>query len=217
MTNAKYQCPIRCAENPLKLTFGGAEYIPFISVVEPSGIKVLSVTEQRYGAGIGEAGGIGMDLELALKPLDVNFSFIMVEEVPSAAGSRTGYFSHQVFASLQSHTSENGAGIWRRPDDNNFYATDYVCVTSSIPRITPGGILTNDAQFGWADGEIFWEVPSGWGELGSVDLDPPEGRFAEDTTHRVVIFADGKCGIRKLLHQVTRSTNDVVVLDGVVK
>ena len=181
------------------------------SVIGPSSIKVLYVAEHRYGVPIGEAGGIGMDFELALRPLDVSFREIMVEEVPCYSGWRSGYFEHPAFASLESHTRENGAGRWMQPDNNNAYAIDHACITSNIPRITPGGVLTNDTQFGWDHGEIFWEVPSGWGELGSVAFDPPVDLLPESATHRAILFDDGTCGVRKFHHQVTRTTNDVVV------
>ena len=104
-----------------------------------------------------------------------------------------------------------------QPDANNAFAIDHACITSNIPRITPGGVLTNDTQFGWEHGEIFWEVPSGWGELGSVAFDPPVELLPESATHRAILFDDGTCGVRKFHHQVTRTTNDVVVLDGEVK
>ena len=217
VNGGKYQCPITEANKPLCMTFGDAEYEPCLSVIEPSSIKVLSVTEHRYGVPIGDAGGIGMDVELALKPLDVRFREIMVEEVPCYSGWRSGYFAHPAFTLLESHTRENGAGRWMRPDNNNVYATDHVCITSNIPRITPEGVLTNDAQFGWDHGEIFWEVPSGWGELNSVAFDPPVELLPENVTQRVVLFDDGTCGVRKFHHQVTRMTNDVVILDGVIK
>ena len=213
----RYVCPILQANNPIQLAFGNTEYSPVMAVVEPFAIEVIDVDAHKYSVPIGEAGGIGMDFELALKPLDVRFSEIMVEEVPCYSGSRSGYFEHPAFASLQSHTRANGAGRWMRPDANNAYSLDHVCITSNIPRITPEGVLTNDAQFGWTHGEIFWEVPSGWGELNSVELDPPEGVLHERATHIAVLFEDGTCGVRKFHHQVTRTTNDVVVLDGEVK
>ena len=217
VNDGKYQCPITEANKPLCLTFRDVGYEPCISVIGPSSIKVLYVAEHRYGVPIGEAGGIGMDFELTLRPLDVSFREIMVEEVPCYSGWRSGYFEHPAFASLESHTRENGAGRWIRPDNNNAYAIDHACITSNIPRITPGGVLTNDTQFGWDHGEIFWEVPSGWGELGSVAFDPPVDLLPESATHRAILFDDGTCGVRKFHHQVTRTTNDVVVLDGEVK
>ena len=36
-------------------------------------------------------------------------------------------------------------------------------------------------------------------------------------TQQMVLFEDGKCGVRKFQHMVTRSTNDVIYLDGVRK
>lgn len=46
---------------------------------------------------------------------------------------------------------------------------------------------------------------------------PPVGTIPGNVTHRVVLFEDGLCGLRKFQHQVTRTTNDVVFLDGVQK
>lgn len=215
---SKYQCPILAAQRPLLLASGNAEYKPLITVVEPSGIYVESVDEHRYGVPKGEAGGIGMFVGVSLQPFDVSFSKIAVEEIPCTSGSRTGYFEHPAFASLQSHTVENGAGRWLQPNANNYYGADEVCITSNIPRITPSGVLTNDTQFGWTHGEIFWDVPSGWGEAANAATrSPPVGTIPGNVTHRVVLFEDGLCGLRKFQHQVTRSTNDVVFLDGVQK
>ena len=61
-------------------------------------------------------------------------------------------------------------------------------------------------------------VPSGWGEAANAELrSPPVGTIPSNVTHRVVLFEDGMCGLRKFKHQVTRTTNDVVFLDGVRK
>ena len=213
----KYRCPITEVNKPLRLSLWNVAYEPFLSVTAPSSLKVIYVAEHRYGVSVGEAGGIGMDFELALEPLDVCFNGIMVEEVPCYSGWRSGYFEHPAFASLESHTRANGAGRWMQPDANNAFAIDHACITSNIPRITPEGVFTNDVQFGWEHGEIFWEIPAGWGELGSVEFDQPAGRLPESATQRAILFDDGTCGVRKFHHQVTRTTNDVVVLDGVVK
>ena len=218
IVGGKYQCPIIEATRPLLLSYTDVEYRPLITVVEPSGIGVESVEEHRYGVPIGEAGGIGMYVGVALLPFDVSFTEIVVEEIPCTSGTRSGYFEHSAFTSLQSHTIENGAGRWLKPDANNYYGIDEVCVTSNIPRVTPEGVLTNDTQFGWAHGEIFWDVPSGWGEVtNAVPGSLPVGTIPGNVTHRVILFEDGMCGLRKFQHQVTRSTNDVVFLDGVQK
>ena len=210
----KYQCPLLPCEKPLQFMYSGVAYTPYFQVVAPEGVYVDSVTEWVVGLPNGEAGGIGMTFAVYLTPFDVSFAGIAVEEVPCYTGSHEGYFSHSHFESDWYHTRAAGAGKWQSVAPNNCYGVDTAAISNSLPRMTPGGVVTNDVQFGWQYGSIVWQVPMGWGESNSVDYDDPAGLFREDATQEMVIFADGKCGVRKFRHMVTREVDGTVYLDG---
>jgi hypothetical protein len=180
----------------------------------PNGIEAARVVCKTYGVHTNHAGGVGMKFELRVKPLDVCFSGIAVEEVPCDIGIREGYFAYPMFANLQSHTFNNGAGRWSKVQiDNILELTDEAAIESLIPRITPDGILTNDTSFGWIDGRIVWNIPMGWGEKNSVIGDNPYKKFAEDTKAEMRIFSSGQSGVRKFQHQVTRYIDGRIFLD----
>ena len=155
-----------------------------------------------------------MKFELRVKPLDVCFSGIAVEEVPCDIGIREGYFSYPFFSNLQSHTRDNGAGKWSKVDiDNILFVVDEAAIKSLLPRITSDGILTNDTSFGWMDGLVQWNIPLGWGEENSSGTLGPYKNFAEDTKAEMRLFSDGQSGVRKFQHQVTRYVDGRIFLD----
>lgn len=100
-------------------------------------------------------------------------------------------------------------------DDDNGFARDAAKCESNIPRVTPDGVLTNDTSFGWANGHILWNVPSGWGDRGMKEYEEPHKIFAADITHLLSISTNGQCSIEKFEHTVVRRINDDVFLDGI--
>jgi hypothetical protein len=211
---SQYICSLDLEDNPIKVSYKGVDYTPSILVIAPNGIEAARVTHKEYGVLTNYAGGIGMEFELRVKPLDVCFSGIVVEEVPCDIGSREGYFAYPMFAYLQSHTFDNGAGRWSTVQMNNILKfTDEAAIESSIPRITPDGILTDNISFGWIDGRVDWDIPMGWGEEKSVIGDNPYKKFAEDTKAEMRIFSSGQSGVRKFQHQVTRYIDGRIFLD----
>ena len=204
-------------EEPLSLTYGDAEYTPCLQVVAPEEIFASNVVSKVYGVSIGNAGGVGMEFDLYVKPFDVSFGMITVEEIPCLLGEHDGYFNNSAFESEWSHTVANGAGRWMQVGDNNYLGKDNAAMTNSLPRMTPDGVLTNDAQFSWRYGSIVWQVPIGWGE---EEFDPNSGelidRLTTCETQEMVIFADGKFGVRKFRHRVTREIDGRVHLDGML-
>ena len=213
-SGSEYICSLDADENPIEVHYKNVEYMPSISVVAPNGIEAVRVDHLIFGVPTNHAGGIGMEFVLKVKPLDVCFSGIAVEEVPCDIGSREGYFSYPMFAYLQSHTFDNGAGRWSNVRVNNILElTDVAAIESLIPRITADGILTNDLSFGWIDGRVEWDIPMGWGEKNSVIGDNPYKKFAEDTKAEMRIFSSGQSGVRKFQHQVTRYIDGRIFLD----
>lgn len=212
----QFRCPLRAAANPLTARCQGVEYVPSLQVVEPDGIEVRNVAPVTYGVATNHAGGIGMRFELFLKPFDVSFCEIAVEEIPCERGERTGYFDRAEFASLQSHTTTNGAGRWLNvSEEDNGYGLDYAGIDSEIPRVKPTGEFTTELQYGWTDGSVLWPIPSGWGEKDRSQGDAPEAEIPESVTSLMTIQTSGRSGVRKFCHQVTRDIDGTVFLDGV--
>jgi hypothetical protein len=210
---AQYICSLDVDERPIEVRYKDAEYTPLISVVTPIDIMVKKVEHKTFGVPINHAGGIGMKFELLLKPLDVCFSGIAVEEVPSDKGSREGYFAMPIFAELQSHTKNNGAGVWCKVGGDNDFATDVAAITNAIPRITPDGVLTDNVNFGWVFGRVLWDIPMGWGEYESSEHDEPYGIFDNSKKSEMMIYNTGRSEVRKFGHHVTRDINGDIYLD----
>ena len=129
-------------------------------------------------------------------------------------GEHDGYFSNRAFESDWSHIRAAGAGHWLKVQEDNYFGKDVAAISNSLPRMTSGGVLTNDVQFGWQYGTIVWQVPIGWGEEDSSGYDEEVGLLPTAETQQMVIFPDGKCGVRKFRHMVTREVDGTVYLDG---
>ena len=217
MTNnlSQYSSPLHPARNPLIANCQEAEYTPELVVVEPQAIEPRNIGYWKGGAPIGHAGGIGLEFDLYVLPLDVSFSGLAVEEIPCDIGSRSGYFLNNHFTNLLSHTSDNGAGNWLLLSADHLCGVDAPGIYTALPRVTPDGILTNDLRFGWAYGTLTWAIPYGWNEGITNRTALVRGRFAEDTVHENVIFKTGKTGVRKLRQAVTREINGTIYLNGV--
>lgn len=217
MTNnlSQYSCPLHVARNPLAANCKDAEYTPELVVVEPQAVEPRNIGYWKEGAAIGCAGGIGLEFDLYILPLDVSFSGLAVEEIPCDIGSRSGYFLNNHFTNLFSHTSDNGAGNWLRLSADHLFGVDAPGIYTALPRVTPDGVLTNDLNFGWTYGTLTWAIPYGWNEGITNHTVCVRGRFAENTVHENVIFETGKTGVRKLQQAVTREINGKIYLNGI--
>ena len=206
-----YRCPLDAVQNPLTLRCGDAEYVPSLSVVEPTGIAARNVDPILYSDKLDQAGWIGMRMDLYVLPLDVSFTEVLIEEVPCGGerGRATGYFADARFSGLWSHTAENGAGNWCAIGFENDIGEDRPRIEGSLPKIGNQ----------WSDGFLFWETPFGWVEKPSDSLEtakgsPPHKEFATDIHQVVQIDSDGTCLIKKFGHQATRSIDEKAYLDG---
>ncbi len=216
MTNglSQYHCPLQRTTNPLKVHCLDIDYMPQMEVVEPQTIEPRNIGYWVQNVSLGAAGGIGLEFDLYVRPLDVSFAGLAVEEIPYDKGSRLGYFANNHFSNLASHTYENGAGRWLLLSVTHLFGVDAPGIYTELPRMTPDGVLTNDVKFGWAYGTLTWPIPYGWNE-GITSRDAViRGRFAEDTVHENVIFETGKTGVRKLQQVVTREIDGTVYLNG---
>ena len=220
--NTKYRCPLDIAiGNPIKVSCGGAEFTPIISVVTPNQVVARNVGYDDFGAPLGEAGSIALILELFIGPFDVDFREIAVEEVPDSGGTGSGYFGRMDLASWTSHTIANGAGRWFNvAEGNRMGGEEDVCdqagVTEPLSRMNASGLFVDDPNCGWLHGTIDMPNPFGWNAKDTTS-GQPIGRFAENTRDFIELEDYGKCSVQKLQNEVYRLTNGCVYLNGVMQ
>jgi hypothetical protein len=210
-----YQCPIHKAERSLKVGKDSVFYLFDINVVEPSLVISRNVEAISYGLSENSAGGIGMTSDLYIGPMDVSFSNIFVEEVPSTKGTRSGYFNSSYFQGAWYHSVANGAGRWLYVDVSNKSGSDVAAWTNRLLRMNDAGLLVEDTQYSWRNGHIEWEVPYGWHTNSLEESYAPYKRFAEDVRQRFQITTDGTVAVEKFGNIVMRMTNDWQFLNGV--
>ncbi|MGN0887922.1 MAG: hypothetical protein ACI4UY_03475, partial [Kiritimatiellia bacterium] len=218
-----YSCPLSGCRNPLRASCAGISYTPQIEVVEPDGVKaelLYGTTRESvitYGVPRGKAGGIGMWLRLSVKPFHVSFSRIAVQEVVSFTYDASGYFSNPYFNGVFAHSGGivgAGAGIWHDIDEDNYFSDDEAAYNAVVPWLTQKGIPTNDPACSWTSGYVYMDNPFGWNKKGTSGDETVYKRFAEDVQDEIMIDAVGTVGVRKLFNQVTRTTNDVIHVNG---
>jgi hypothetical protein len=188
-----------------------------ISVVEPNDIEAREVDYWKGNVPTNCAGGIGLKMKLYVKPLDVSFEEIAVEEVPCNNGRCTGYFALPYFSGNWCHSRDNGAGVWHDIQFDNLFGIDTACISNKLDRVTDDGILIENESYGWMHGDLIWEVPFGWNVVGTTGLADEAARFAENTTQEMIIFPDGLSGVRKFSNTVTRHIDGRIYLNGVLK
>ena len=215
-----YRCPLYAAENPLSVSYGGASYTPAISVVEPNGIQVRNPEVRTYITSPGRAGWVGLRQEFYVKPFDVSFSEISIEEVPCTTGTHSGYFSDPSFSVIWCHSVANGAGEWCSIEEhtNKMGINDTARITMELLRIDGDGNFTDNPAYSWANGEITWDIPFGWGAK-------PQGtgasavlykQFDPDAGHRITIVPSGTVSVRKFGNEATRDIQGNTYLNGVL-
>ena len=213
-----YRCPLAGQENPLRISGGGAEYVPLIEIVEPLTVLVISPDFDDFDAPIGEAGSIAMRLPLYIGPFDVDFSELAVEEVPNEHGTASGYFARKDLSSWKSHTRENGAGLWFNVTAGNKMGEpevyDQAGVTDILPRVNSSGLFVDDPNCKWAYGQIVMPNPFGWNVVGAAVDSSPVKQFAESTRDIIELNEDGRCRVWKLDNEVIRHVDGSVYLNG---
>ena len=221
-----YHCPLVPAERPLHASIGEVVHIPDLTVIAPTGVEATAARVLRYGAHTNEAGYAGMELDLRVLPLDVSFEKLAIEEVPCDRGEKSGYFTNSLFADMWCHSVANGAGKWWKVNNDNSFATDWAEMKASVPRLyRPNNDPEEDPT--WDTGWISWEVPFGWTWRREKDGDAsnpalydgvqPLGQFAADVRHVADITPNGTVKVTKLNNWVSRGTNEVIMLNGVVQ
>ena len=88
----------------------------------------------------------------------------------------------------------------------------------AMPRMTPSGVLTNDVHFGWREGHVRWPIPMGWQDITACETDWPElKRFGGPYEQVFGIEHNGTVSVSKHGHFMSRSTNDVIIVDNEIK
>ena len=196
-----FMCPILAARNPLSIMFAGAVYTPMTTVIEPAGIVARNPRAYNFEFPKDIAGGAGMALQLHVTPLNVSFVGIAVEEVPTTTGIHTGYFADSSWQLAWYHTDDRGAGDWRNVQSGNFFMED-----------SPA--MAEECSPPWQTGSLVWDIPIGWGERNRVKGDVPVKTCSEIYNQTFELTSNGTLSITKFGHVVTRTTNDVIFLDG---
>ena len=220
-SSKRYRCPLYALEKPMSVSYGGASYTPNISVVEPSGIQVRNPIARSYITSPGRAGWVGLKQEFYVLPLDVSFANIAMQEVPSTVGTHSGYFTNQAFSVIWCHSMTNGAGVWNTIDalTNKMGEGDTARITMELLRVDGSGNLTDNPAYGWADGEITWAVPFGWGvkpaDTNYLQTTILHKQFDPNAGHRFLIVPDGTVSVRKFGNEATRDIQGHLYLNGV--
>ena len=196
-------CPILAAENCLQIVYGGSEYVPSTMIIEPNGIIAVNPIANDYQLPKGTAGGAGMTLQLHVLPMTVSFAGISMEEVPTTTGNHTGYFASGYWSQNWYHTRDVGAGDWTNIQPGNFFFED----TAE---------LWHECAQPWQAGMIEWDIPIGWNERNTAGNMTPVKQVTVVYHQNFAITSDGSLSVAKLGHVVTRTTNDVIMLNGTI-
>jgi len=192
-----YVCPTtNDVPDNLHLLYGGAEYVPLISIVEPSGFHIRGVTYMDMNCPSGIVGGLEMRLPMFVLPTSVSFSNVYIQEVPCYDEiPPVGYFTNAV---NKSHTLAAGAGNWGQPALSGYWMTDKV---GRLP-------VTN----GWSAGTMVWKIPIGWNAAPASpvakEINPDQYR------QRFEIFSNGTLRIDKHENWISRTIDDHIFLNG---
>ena len=199
-----YSCPYYETNCRLRLTVGNVCNDFEISVIEPQDVMCQNAAMIDYSTPKGTAGYFGLALSgITLLPRTVCFGNIFVEEIPTDEGTRTGYFTNPFFSDCWSHSYAQGAGIWIGVDGNNELDT--------VDQATCGAVPPP-----WSSGGMVWPIPMGFHVEQAALGTPPIGEINANVSSVYTLMSSGKAILSKLGHWVSRNTNDVIVVDGIV-
>ena len=201
-TGKTYLAPVVGTFATLKAKCGDVERETHVNVIEPSGLWCSNyVTSIISNAAPLTFGGIGMKLRLYVMPFTVSFQNIAVEEVPCNRGDQFGYFTNTLFSSRWSHTSAMGAGKWLNITAGNKFGED---------KSTYG-----EWPLPWEAGELIWAIPVGW-NVKNTHSGPQVKNFPVEYESRKTIDSEGTITQSKHNHSISKATNGVIRLDGVI-
>jgi len=189
-----YQCPLGASNNGLTITINGCSYTPQLSVVEPTGVMCLRGWNYPLGVHPGQAGWVGMQLELKIVPEAVSFRGLAFVEEPSDQGLATGYFESHVAEDARSHDEGHGAGVWHDIGDDNFFFYDCPRIAESCPAP-------------WSQGTLLCSIPIAWGERGASRAVDKIGNITGPYSQVFSIDATGGVRIDKFCQWIRRMPN----------
>lgn len=202
------------AEVPnLRASWNGVEYRPELALIEPTDIECRYAEWDGFHGAIGVAGGFGMNLDLYVLPMTVSFQGIdMVEEPCNEVVPPTGYYASTNFNGELSHTLDAQAGWWNHVKQGNRWTLDNAFANVRYPP--------------WSDGIMHWKIPVAWyqrfaGEQYSWprnSLEAVRRRMAGSELYLQIftMTENGTVSVGKFEHIISRTTNDVIRLDGVI-
>ena len=225
----EYVCPISASYTPpIRVTLGGVEYRPSLSLVEPERV----ITPEAGFEGCHPSGDVGQSKLVTtsyIGPMTVSFQGIRVaeilceDEIPPS-----GYFATTNFTGFLSHTFYDDNG---KPGAGAGYA--YPIKTGNYWTVDKagGGLYPN-----WSPGRLEWKIPIGWGRL-QTDLDRTgtmdevEYERKKDSSSRPLLIGgrtdkykqvftieeDGTSKVEKFGHWLSRGRYCKIILDGVLK
>ena len=193
--------PPKSGSVTISASVGGATFQMPFNVVEPEAI-IATFMNPMAGNVENVAGDIGMELLFTLYPTNVSFANLRVREIPTQEGDHIGYFDLFGPTNWWYHTESNGAGNWINVLDNNVYAVD----RAFIPECPPP----------WINGTLTWIIPNEW--QAQSQYPQVQGTNVFFTCEQIfTINEEGTVSVSKLGHTITRMTNNVVTIDGVIQ
>jgi hypothetical protein len=218
-----YRCPLYVMQNPLVVGYDSVVYEPQISILAPTGIVARNPSVTKYiNVPDGHAGGLGLVQEFHVKPGEVSFSRIAVEEVPCDSSQPTGYFGSPSISTVlvaRSHTTAAGAGRWFDVDrlgrvGGATQMVDTAAIETELPPMLPNGTLSPYVADGWLNGSMTWDNPFGWTGLGPSAGASPVGVFATGVKDIYSITVDGDVSVFKLGNTALRTVDGNCFLNG---
>ena len=178
----------------MTFTFSGVNYKVNAMCLRPHDVVCLSQPTILPGnTGVGQAGGVGMRMEMTLMPDTVSFKDLRIMERATEDGVATEYFNREYFRPWWNHGKVQGAGILTKIGDWNIFY-DRAIMEDECPQLQSGG---------WTTGSIIWTIPIAWRERqgfstlnGLLDFTTKEQKFTID--------AMGTVGVEKFNCSVER-------------
>jgi len=217
-----YVCPVYFARPNLKVAYGGAEYRPLMTVVEPSSVICKGAAWDTDCLLPGIVGGTMLATTNYVGPMNVSFRGILVAEIPCVhTNMPTGYFATTNFTGQWTHWYVDfpGGTMAFRINEGNYWTVD---------RAGHPGAYDN-----WSAGRLEWDIPIGWFRQWSDDdmshiIDDYEYEVHFETSARPFIIGggidayrqiftisdDGTASVEKHGHSMSRSRFCHVWLDG---
>jgi len=195
-----FYCHALAESSVVRASLGGATLDIRFDVVVPS-VVCRGAEWDGVSGTVGRAGDVCMRLALYVEPLYVSFEGLPMQEIvdDSQSGCHDGYFDDQSKGGSWSHDYASGAGDWHIVSSNAYWFTDNAGV---VEYVRP-----------WRDGQKTWAIPIGWSRPWNRTL---EAQIVPNpTTQEFQIDTDGTVSVRKYNHEIRRSVDNHVWLDGV--